>query len=148
MGLSDRLSDRYSHRTPGRHSTDPTPAEPEENPTAAAPDAAVPVRQRQASFERYHASARSVGDPIAEVRKRIHRSLLEILGPKLYEESGSDEDLARRVRETVNSLLSRDETPMAGTDKARIAREVADEILGHGPLEPLLRDPAVSENKG
>ena len=34
---------------------------------------------------------------------------------------------------------------MTATDRARVALEVADDILGHGPLEAYLRDPAVSE---
>ncbi len=34
---------------------------------------------------------------------------------------------------------------MSQADRTRIAQEVADDILGHGPLEPLLRDPEVTE---
>jgi pilus assembly protein CpaF len=34
---------------------------------------------------------------------------------------------------------------MTAADRQRVAQEVADEILGHGPLEPYLRDPEVSE---
>jgi pilus assembly protein CpaF len=105
----------------------------------------VTGRHASGSGERYRASARAIGDPVAEVRRRIHRSLLEVLGPKLYEDIGGDDDLARRVRETIATLLAREETPLAGADKSRIAREVTDEILGHGPIEPLLRDPAVNE---
>jgi pilus assembly protein CpaF len=136
VGLSDRLSHRW-----GAQPADPAaPQEPvdhhADNPAG---------RHAAGSGERYRASARAIGDPVAEVRKRIHRSLLEILGPKLYEDIGGDDDLARRVRDTIATLLAREDTPLAGADKARIAREVTDEILGHGPIEPLLRDPAVSE---
>jgi pilus assembly protein CpaF len=42
-------------------------------------------------------------------------------------------------------VLQRDETPMTTSDRMRVAQEVADDILGHGPLEPYLRDPDVSE---
>jgi pilus assembly protein CpaF len=42
-------------------------------------------------------------------------------------------------------VLQRDETPLTVADRARVAQEVADEILGHGPLEPYLRDPDISE---
>jgi pilus assembly protein CpaF len=42
-------------------------------------------------------------------------------------------------------VLQRDESPMTAADRSRVAQEVADEILGHGPLEPYLRDPDVSE---
>jgi pilus assembly protein CpaF len=34
---------------------------------------------------------------------------------------------------------------MTAADRLRVSQEVADEILGHGPLEPYLRDPEVSE---
>jgi pilus assembly protein CpaF len=137
VGLSDRLGQRWG-------SPPAEPAGTAESPEHHHPE--VPVGRHSAvSGDRYRASARAIGDPVAEVRKRVHRSLLEILGPKLYDDIGGDDDLARRVRETIALLLAREETPLAGADKSRIAREVTDEILGHGPIEPLLRDPAVTE---
>src|SRR5919199_1170018 len=144
MGLSDRLSDRLGQHWPAQQpGNGATQAVTEPNTPASRWGAeAQPVR---GSHERYHASARQVGDPVAEVRKRVHRALLDMLGPKLYEEVGGDEDLAKRVQESVQILLARDETPLAGGDRARIARELTDEVLGHGPIEPLLRDPMVSE---
>ena len=151
MGLSDRLSDRlgphWSFGSPegGSDAAAGTQADADKDTAGDAARDAAREAVRAGSHERYHASARVVGDPIAEVRKRVHRSLLEIMGPKLYEEVGGDVDLGKRVREMVRDLLARDETPLAGGDRARIAREVTDEILGHGPIEPLLRDPAVSE---
>jgi Flp pilus assembly CpaF family ATPase len=42
-------------------------------------------------------------------------------------------------------VLSRDDSPLAVADPARIAAELIDEILGHGPVEPLLRDPDITE---
>ncbi|HEX8869125.1 MAG TPA: CpaF family protein, partial [Lentzea sp.] len=45
----------------------------------------------------------------------------------------------------LQAVLERDETPLTNADRARIALEVLDEILGHGPLEPYLRDPSISE---
>ncbi|MEY2436562.1 MAG: pilus assembly protein CpaF, partial [Acidimicrobiaceae bacterium] len=38
-----------------------------------------------------------------------------------------------------------EETPLSISDRTRIAQEVADDILGYGPLEPFLRDPEVTE---
>jgi pilus assembly protein CpaF len=34
---------------------------------------------------------------------------------------------------------------MTAADRARVANEILDDIMGHGPLEPYLRDPEVSE---
>ena len=42
-------------------------------------------------------------------------------------------------------MLELEETPLSTSDRTKIAQEVADEILGHGPLEPFLRDPDVTE---
>jgi pilus assembly protein CpaF len=89
------------------------------------------------------AVSRTTG-PLADIRRRVHRELQEILGPQLYNERSS-EVLEQRVRETLQDVLNREETPLTAADRSRITAEICDEILGHGPLEPLLRDPDVSE---
>ncbi len=85
-----------------------------------------------------------VSGPLAEIRRRVHRELQEILGPQLYNER-SAEVLEQRVRDTLVDVLNKEETPLTSADRSRITAEICDEILGHGPLEPLLRDPDVSE---
>jgi pilus assembly protein CpaF len=94
-----------------------------------------------------HGPARSArrADPFAGVRRSVHDTLLETLGPKLYDAHLSERELAERVTETLHGVLERDQTPMTAADRHRVSQEVADEILGHGPLEPYLRDPEVSE---
>jgi pilus assembly protein CpaF len=89
------------------------------------------------------AVSRTTG-PLADIRRRVHRELQEILGPQLYNER-SVEVLEQRVRETLQEVLNREETPLTAADRTRITAEICDEILGHGPLEPLLRDADVSE---
>ena len=84
-------------------------------------------------------------DPFAAVKRSVHEGLLEALGPKLYDAHLDQRELEQQVTQTLQSVLQRDETPMTAADRQRVAREVADEILGHGPLEPYLRDPEVSE---
>jgi len=54
-------------------------------------------------------------------------------------------ELELQVTQTLQAVLQRDETPLTIADRSRVAQEVADEILGHGPLEPYLRDPGISE---
>ncbi|MGH8867320.1 MAG: CpaF family protein [Actinomycetes bacterium] len=84
-------------------------------------------------------------DPFADVKRSVHQSLLDSLGPKLYDPRMGAEELEQRVRQTLQSVLEQEETPLAGSDRTRVAQEVADEILGHGPLEPFLRDSEVTE---
>jgi len=84
-------------------------------------------------------------DPFAEVKRSVHEGLLDELGPKLYDAHLDQRELEARVTDTLQAVLQRDETPMTAADRARVAQEIADDILGHGPLEPYLRDPEVSE---
>jgi pilus assembly protein CpaF len=81
----------------------------------------------------------------AALRLRVHRELLAILGPQLYDNRTADAVLEQKVRDTISEVLARDDSPLAVADPARIAAELLDEILGHGPVEPLLRDPDVTE---
>jgi pilus assembly protein CpaF len=84
-------------------------------------------------------------DPFAAVKRSVHARLLETLGPRLYDAHVDQRELEQRVTETLQNVLRQDETPMTGVDRVRVASEILDDILGHGPLEPYLRDPDVSE---
>jgi pilus assembly protein CpaF len=84
-------------------------------------------------------------DPFGPLKRSVHEALLETLGPKLYDANVDQRELERQVTQTLQAVLQRDETPMTTADRVRVAQEVSDDILGHGPLEPFLRDPDVSE---
>jgi pilus assembly protein CpaF len=79
------------------------------------------------------------------VKIRVHQALIDALGPKLYDPQLSEAELEQRVRVSVQSVLQVEDTPLSVTDRARLAQEVVDEVLGHGPIEPYLRDSTVSE---
>jgi pilus assembly protein CpaF len=84
-------------------------------------------------------------DRLVAVKLSVHAALLEALGPTLYDADMSEADLGVRVRATLQTVIEAEETPLSDADRARVAEEVADEILGHGPLEAFLRDPDISE---
>jgi pilus assembly protein CpaF len=86
-----------------------------------------------------------VGDPFADLKREVHQTLLDNLGPKLYDSRLTQADLEQKVRSTLQEVLAQDDTPLSVADRARIAQEIADDILGYGPLEPFLRDPDVTE---
>ena len=84
-------------------------------------------------------------DPFAMVKRSVHAALLAALGPTLYDAHLEESELAARVRQTLQTVLEQEDSPLTAADRNRVAREVSDEILGHGPLEPYLRDPEVTE---
>jgi pilus assembly protein CpaF len=83
-------------------------------------------------------------DPFAEVKSRVHFTVIGDLGPQLYNVSMDPEDLRERVLADVRDQLAQ-ETGISRDDRQRIALEVTDDILGHGPLERLLADDGVTE---
>ncbi|MGO9621939.1 MAG: CpaF family protein [Desulfobaccales bacterium] len=79
-----------------------------------------------------------------QVKKRIHHLLLERLDLSALEEL--EESLrAREIRQALASLLEEEEEPLNLAEKTRLNRELEFEILGLGPLEPLLADPTISD---
>jgi pilus assembly protein CpaF len=108
----------------------------------------VPSRANRAQpLTARHAAAgrRRSTDPFAAVKRSVHQALVDSLGPRLYDPHMTQGALENRVHETLAWVLEREQTPLSTLDRSRIAGEVADDILGYGPLEPLLRDPEISE---
>ena len=67
------------------------------------------------------------------------------MGPRLYDPHLSEAELASQVRLTLAEVIDSEDTPLSLADRTRIAQDVSDDILGHGPLEPFLRDADVTE---
>jgi pilus assembly protein CpaF len=88
-------------------------------------------------------------DPYAELKGRIHHACIAKLGPQLYaagkSDEASNEDLADKVLRVVTEQLALDRTPLTREERRQVTREITDDILGYGPLEPLLRDDSVTE---
>ena len=82
-------------------------------------------------------------DPYAELKARIHHQCIAKLGPELYKQDG--DDLAERVYKAVTEELTVDRTPLTREERREIVRQLTDDILGYGPIEPLLRDDTITE---
>jgi pilus assembly protein CpaF len=88
-------------------------------------------------------------DPYGDLKGKIHHACIAKLGPQLYaagqSNEGSADDLADKVLRVVTEQLALDRTPLTREERRQITREITDDILGYGPLEPLLRDDSVTE---
>ena len=83
-------------------------------------------------------------DPFAELKNRIHLEVISELGPQLFNVTMDPNALRERVNTDIRLELA-DEQGLARDDRDRLAAEIADDILGHGPLERLLADDSVTE---
>jgi pilus assembly protein CpaF len=84
------------------------------------------------------------GDSFADLKDRIHLAVISDLGPRLYNESLSQTTLHEVVMADIRNRLAQ-ERGLAIADRDRLIQEIADDTLGHGPIEPLLQDDSVNE---
>jgi pilus assembly protein CpaF len=79
-----------------------------------------------------------------QVKADLHRKILDRLDLEKLGRTPSDtarDEVLLLIRNTVNS----EAVPLSFAERERLAREILDEIFGLGPLEPLLKDPTVSD---
>jgi pilus assembly protein CpaF len=79
-----------------------------------------------------------------QVKADLHRKILDRLDlEKLGRTSGDSarEEVLSLIRASVNS----EAVPLSFAERERLSREILDEIFGLGPLEPLLKDPSISD---
>ena len=79
-----------------------------------------------------------------QVKADLHRKILDRLDLEKLGRTQSDtarEEVLVLIRNTVNN----EAVPLSFAERERLAREILDEIFGLGPLEPLLKDPSISD---
>src|SRR5204862_272335 len=83
-------------------------------------------------------------DPFAELKNRVHMAVIGDLGPQLFNVNMDPIAMRDRVLADIRRHLS-DEQGISRDDRDRLASAIADDALGHGPLERLLADDSISE---
>jgi pilus assembly protein CpaF len=86
----------------------------------------------------------ATGAEYQELKFAIHRKLLDRINLEALSSLASERARAE-IRVAVAKLVEEERTPLSLTEKERVIEEVLDEVFGLGPLEPLLRDPTVSD---
>src|SRR5450755_299868 len=79
-----------------------------------------------------------------QVKADLHRKILDRLDLEKLGRTTSDsarEEVLILIRSSVNS----EAVPLSFAEREQLSREILDEIFGLGPLEPLLKDPTISD---
>src|SRR5271157_2935029 len=79
-----------------------------------------------------------------ELKTTLHRELITQID---LEKLTTLEDVRARsqVREVIQGLIVKLETPLSTVERDRLSREVLHEVFGLGPLEPLLQDVTIND---
>src|SRR3984957_16043603 len=78
------------------------------------------------------------------IKSQIHSKLVNSLTPDQLKTLNKD-GVRDQIGNVVERLISDEQLPMTVTERERLIEEVLDEVFGLGPLEPLLKDPTVSD---
>jgi len=81
--------------------------------------------------------------PGEALKERIRRRLVDEHDASLFEGTSAEKRL--KLREAVRRVLSDERVVIPTTELASLVREISDEVVGLGPIEELLRDPAITE---
>lgn len=79
-----------------------------------------------------------------ELKSRLHEALLDRLNLAMIDKVEKS-DLRQQLAALVSQLLEEEKTPIRADAFQNLVDELIDEVLGLGPLEPLLADPTVND---
>ena len=83
------------------------------------------------------------GGSYMELKTRVQNKLLAELDPSL--DIGPTEEVRRTIKELFEQILIEENIVLTRPERNRLFSQIADEILGFGPLQPLLEDKDITE---
>ena len=87
---------------------------------------------------------RARGDWMIDLKVRIHRQLIERINLAALDNMPR-ERIATEISQVIAELLEQDHTALNRTERETLVVDVLDELLGLGPLEPLLKDESITD---
>ena len=79
-----------------------------------------------------------------ELKGRVHERVIEVLD--LSAAAALDEEsLKRELGRLIQRILTEEQVPLNMREKEQLVVDIQNEVLGYGPLEPLLNDASISD---
>src|SRR5713101_7897985 len=79
-----------------------------------------------------------------ELKSQVHQKLVTSLTPDQLKDLNKD-SVRGQIGAVVEKLILDEGIPMTLAERERVIEEILDEVFGLGPLEPLLKDPSISD---
>jgi pilus assembly protein CpaF len=151
MKLSERISavqDR--NQPPGSNVAVLEPPRPAVVPPAPDGEARYLPAQQAPVTPTYDAGTPSVPkapsvDVFAAMKLRAASALFEKMGTRFNDAAVTEQELRATAKEELTRIIDAEQVPLSPEERTRLVRDVADDVLGYGPLQRLLDDPAVTE---
>lgn len=153
MNLSARSEAARQNNDPPRRYGIPTEATPSDattqTPRQTPPSAPAPTAEPPASTrlsERITTSSGAIrGDALGELKASSVEALFDRLGTRLNDPDLDEGRLKQLVLDELNLVVEEAHVPLSHAERQRLTREVEADVLGLGPIQPLIDDPTVTE---
>ncbi|MGP7734150.1 CpaF family protein [Oceanimonas smirnovii] len=77
-------------------------------------------------------------------KQRLHEKLMDMLDLPMLQ-TVSNEQASEQIERLAHQLMQDSPVPLSMSSRQKIVRQILDEVLGLGPLEPLLADPGIAD---
>src|SRR3954468_1346146 len=84
-------------------------------------------------------------DDYGDLKSQVHNTLLQQLGPKLYDAELTQTELEHMVRGALQEAMQAEEVLLTTAERTRLSQEISADSRGYGRTEPFLRDPDLTE---
>lgn len=94
--------------------------------------------------ETHHATL--ISNEVLELKSKVHERLLEVVDLSLVD-SLDRNALRQEIGRVIEKILADDNfsLPLNAEEKELFRREIQDEVLGLGPIEPFMHDPTITD---
>ncbi len=123
----------------------PAASAPTPEPSAAQAQAVkIPMTRQVHAAPKPDAGASKSGDRVLDARVRIHRMLLEEINLVALERLPKDE-MRRQIFDFVSEKTRQERMAINSAELDALVDDIVDEMVGLGPLEPLMKDPDIND---
>lgn len=95
--------------------------------------------------EETNKNSKHIEDPFFELKKKIQEKVIEELTIDFKEVKEDDKNLKDDIEEIIKEYIEHEGLNITRIERLRLTEDILDEILGFGPINPLLRDSEVTE---
>lgn len=94
-------------------------------------------------YSSYNSGMRSMSE-MNEAKVKVHHRLMDSMNLKMLEELDAD-SVKREIGVLIQGIIAEDEMALNQSEREQLTEDVKNEVLGLGPIEPLLNDTNISD---
>ncbi|MEX5717733.1 CpaF family protein [Geodermatophilus maliterrae] len=145
MNLTARLDAARGRPTAPGPAAGPAPQAPDPAPRPAVALSRPAVPAPRPAAPAGTAPVPAATDALARLKDRVGKALFERMGSRINSPDLGEEQLRTIVLGELDAVVEEERIPLSPDERQRLTAELADDVLGYGPLQRLLDDATVTE---